>query len=131
MGLREVLPLVDGGAESPQESAESPQESRTRLALLDAGFPPPRTQIPVFGEFGFFVARLDMGWEGFLVGVEFDGAQHWTDPTQRTRDIDRWAGLDACRWTIIHANSDLLRYRLGTLIARVGAALRAAGWTPS
>jgi hypothetical protein len=38
--LRRILPLVDGGAESPQET-------RTRLALIDAGFPILQTQIPV------------------------------------------------------------------------------------
>ncbi|HUO39118.1 MAG TPA: hypothetical protein VMU34_15355, partial [Mycobacterium sp.] len=122
--LRAILRLVDSGAESPQES-------RTRLALLDAGFPTPRTQIPVFDAFGGFVARLDMGWEEYLLGVEFDGAQHWTDPAQRTKDIDRRAALGACGWTIIHVSSDLLRYRLGTLVCRVDSALRAAGWTPA
>src|SRR4051812_11379693 len=50
--LRRVLPLVDGGAESPQET-------RTRLALIDAGLPRPQTQIVVRNEFGDFVARID------------------------------------------------------------------------
>lgn len=39
--LRELLPLVDGGAASPRESM-------LRLWLLDCGFPRPQTQIPVF-----------------------------------------------------------------------------------
>jgi hypothetical protein len=37
--LRAVLPLVDGGAASPQET-------RLRLLFIDAGFPRPTTQIP-------------------------------------------------------------------------------------
>jgi hypothetical protein len=118
-----VLPLIDGGAESPQET-------RTRLALIDAGFPAPRTQIPILDPGGHLVARIDMGWEEWLVGVEYDGAQHWTDPVQRTRDIDRFAALADCPWTIIRVGSDMLRYRRGTLLYRVGAALCAAGWRP-
>lgn len=39
--LLELLPLVDGGAASPQET-------RLRLLYLDAGFPRPTTQIAVF-----------------------------------------------------------------------------------
>jgi hypothetical protein len=64
--LRVVLPLVDGGAESPQET-------RTRLVLIDAGLPAPETQIRVCDEYGEFVARVDMGYRGLRVGIEYDG----------------------------------------------------------
>jgi hypothetical protein len=63
--LRELLPLVDGGAASPQET-------RLRLLFIDAGFPRPTTQIPVY-DGGELVAVLDMGWEDFLVAAEYDG----------------------------------------------------------
>jgi hypothetical protein len=33
-------------------------------------------------------------------------------------------------WTIVRVSSDLLRYRQGTFITRVVAAMRAAGWRP-
>ena len=119
--LRRVLPLVDGGAESPQET-------RTRLALIDARLPRPQTQIRVFDEYGDFVARLDMGYEDLRVGIEYDGPQHWTDRVQRDRDIDRYSGLLDLGWTIIRVSSELLRYRQGTFVARVAAAMQAAGW---
>ncbi|OBK10211.1 endonuclease domain-containing protein [Mycobacterium asiaticum] len=119
--LRRLLPLVDGGAESPQET-------RTRIAIIDAGLPKPQTQIRVCDEYGDFVARIDMGYEKLRVGIEYDGRQHWTDPGQRARDIDRQTALSDLGWTIIRVSSDLLRHRQGTLIARVFAAMRAAGW---
>ncbi|BBX99459.1 DUF559 domain-containing protein [Mycobacterium lacus] len=121
--LRSVLPLVDGGAESPQET-------RTRLVLIDAGLPRPQTQIRVFDDYGDFVARIDMGYEELRVGIEYDGPQHWTDPERRARDIDRSSALLDQGWTIIRVSSDLLRYRQGTFVARVVAAMRAAGWRP-
>ncbi|MCW2686952.1 MAG: hypothetical protein JWR37_1842 [Mycobacterium sp.] len=116
VGLREALRLCDGGAESPQET-------RTRLVLVSSGLPPPRTQIEIFDAYGNFVARLDMGWEEFRVGVEFDGAQHWTDAAQRSRDIDRLAELEALGWTIVRVSAEMLRDRPGTVVARVRAAL--------
>lgn len=121
--LRGVLPLVDGGAESPQET-------RTRLVLIDAGLPAPQTQIRVCDEYGDFFARIDMGYRELLVGIEYDGPQHWTDPAQRQRDIDRQVALADLGWTIVRVSSDLLRYRQGTFIARVVAAMHAAGWRP-
>nr|WP_183502705.1 MULTISPECIES: DUF559 domain-containing protein [unclassified Mycolicibacterium] len=118
--LRQVLDLVDGGAESPQET-------RTRLLLIRAGLPSPTTQILVVDEFDHPIARIDMGWQQWRVGVEFDGAQHWTDPAQRTRDINRLADLEACGWRIIRINSQLLRNAPGVVIDRIVAALTAAG----
>jgi hypothetical protein len=121
--LLRVLPLVDGGTESPQET-------RTRLVLIDAGLPRPQTQIRVFDEYGDFVARIDMGYENLRVGIEYDGPQHWTDREQRDRDIDRYSALPDLGWAIIRVSSELLRYRQGTLVARVVAAMQAAGWRP-
>ena len=119
--LRRVLDLIDGGAESPQES-------RTRLLLIAAGFPKPQTQIIVCDEYGNFIARIDMGWTQWKVGVEYDGPQHWTDPERHARDIDRLAELAAAGWTIIRVSRDLLRYRPGVFLARVREAMRVAGW---
>ena len=117
--LRKTLSLVDGGAESPYESL-------TRLMLVGAGLPRPQTQLPVFDELGFVVAYLDMGWPEYRVGVEFDGAQHWTDARQRSRDVERLADLEALGWTIIHVSSDMLRTS-AVVVGRVSAALQAAG----
>jgi hypothetical protein len=119
--LRAVLPLVDGGAESPQETV-------ARLALIDAGLPAPRTQCEVFGEYGEFIARVDMAYDAVEVGIEYDGPQHWTDPAVRQRDIDKQFELTRLGWYIIRVGRDLLRYRRPTYVARVEHALRERGF---
>jgi hypothetical protein len=119
--LRNVVDLMDGGAESPQET-------RTRLLLINAGFPRPKTQIVVCNDYGEFVARIDMGWPEWRVGVQYDGPQHWTDPERHARDIDQQAELQALDWRIIRVSRNLLRYRAPVFLARVSAAMRAAGW---
>jgi hypothetical protein len=116
--LRRVLPLVDGGAESPYESL-------TRLTLVQAGFPVPDTQIEVRDERGYVVARLDMGWPEFKVAVEYDGAQHWTDAQQRAWDIDRSVMLDEVGWVVVRVSAGLLRDR--RFLERAASALRARG----
>ncbi|HYJ55661.1 MAG TPA: DUF559 domain-containing protein [Mycobacterium sp.] len=118
--LRKVIVLADPGAESPQET-------RTRLVLTRAGLPPERTQIDVYDSFGYHLGRIDMGWDSWKVGVEYDGKQHWTDPTVRTRDIDRQSDLEAQGWRIVRVSADMLRDRPDTIVARTRLALRAAG----
>jgi len=119
--LRRVVALMDGGAESPQET-------RTRLLLTAAGFPQPRTQIVVVDAYGEFVGRIDLGWDEWKVGVEYDGPQHWDDSEQHARDIDRLADLAAQGWLIIRVSRDILRFRRHVFLARVRDAMRVAGW---
>lgn len=112
--LRSAIALMDGGAESPQET-------RTRLILIDAGLPRPETQIRVDRW------RIDMGYREFKVGVEYDGEQHWTDPRRRAHDIDRHAELSARGWVIIRVSADMVRCRKRVIVIRTCAALREAG----
>lgn len=87
-----ALSLMDGGAQSPKESW-------LRLVLVDAGLPPPGTQIRVTD--GRFLAYLDMGWEQPMVAVEYDGDQHRTDRNQYVKDIRRAEILNRLGWQVI------------------------------
>ncbi len=118
--LREVVDLMDSGAESPQET-------RSRLVLIHGGLPRPTTQIQIRDEYGQIFARADLGWEQWKVIVEYDGLQHWADEKQRTWDIERTEMLTRLGWTVIRVNSEQLRTRPHTVVRRVRDALRAAG----
>jgi Protein of unknown function (DUF559) len=117
--LRSALALVDGGAESPQES-------RVRLVLVRAGLPAPETQIEFVDKFGDVLIRVDMGWRQRKVAVEYDGVQHWSDRYQRSWDIDRIAILEGAGWTVVRVSAEMLT-RPDVIVARVKAKLRAAG----
>ncbi|MGE2832926.1 endonuclease domain-containing protein [Mycobacterium sp. SMC-4] len=118
--LRTALSLVDGGAESPYETM-------TRLLLLDKGFPRPETQVRVCDERGRLFARLDLGWPEWRVGVDFDGAHHWTDARQRSWDVERYARLPELGWFDVRVTSAMLHRQPDAFLARVGAALIARG----
>lgn len=118
--LRAVLDIADGGAESPQES-------RLRLVLIRAGLPRPVTQIPVCNAAGRVVRRIDMGWPDWKVGVEYDGAQHWTDPRQYAGDIDRLEFFADLGWRMVRVSANHLRYQPAAVVERARGALRAAG----
>lgn len=118
--LRATLEYVDGGAESPQET-------RLRLLLVDLGLPRPVTQIPVTNERGKVVRRIDMGYPEYMVGVEYDGQHHFTNPDAYADDIDRLEFLASRGWIIVRVSARQLRYERRQIGARVRAALAAAG----
>ncbi|OBH02682.1 hypothetical protein [Mycobacterium sp. E1747] len=109
---KRALPLVDAGAESPRETW-------LRLLLIEAGYPRPRTQIPVYGEYGELVAVLDMGWEDVKIALEYEGGHHRTDRRQFRRDIARFEALPALGWIAIRVTSVDTQ---GGIMARVAAA---------
>lgn len=89
--LKKALELMDAGAQSPKETW-------LRLLLIDAGFPRPRTQIPVRDEYGRRFAFLDMGWEDMMIAVEYDGDQHRADRAQYAWDVKRLVKLQQSGW---------------------------------
>ncbi|OBI54415.1 hypothetical protein [Mycobacterium sp. E787] len=111
--LEAALQLVDPGAQSPRESY-------LRLLLIDAGFPQPQTQIPVLGADGIPVAHVDVGWEQYLVGVEYDGDQHQTDRRRYVHDIQRLETLDRMGWIIVRVVAEDHR---ANIVRRVRMAL--------
>ena len=116
--LRAVLPLVDGGAASPQET-------RLRLLFIDAGFPRPTTQIPVVDGRGRLVRPVDMGWEDFMVAAEYDGDQHRTNRKAYVKDRRALATLQRLGWIVIRVikeDSD------EDIIDRAYRALVSRGW---
>lgn len=91
---RKVLRLVDPGAQSPKETW-------LRLLVIDAGYPPPQTQIPIHGPYGDLVGIVDMGWQAMKLALEYEGGHHCT-PGQFTKDIARYETMTTdLHWIVI------------------------------
>ncbi len=113
--LRSNIALADS-------KAESPQESRLRLVLVQGGLPMPESQI----RFPHLRIRVDLGWREWKVAVEYDGIQHWSDSKQRAWDIERIALLEAEGWTVVRVSARML-IEPTAIVERVRGKLRAAG----
>jgi very-short-patch-repair endonuclease len=105
--LEAALNLFDAGAASPKETW-------LRLLVIRAGYPRPRTQIPLRSPDGRRRYFLDMGWEDLLLALEYDGEQHRNDPDIYADDIQRSEDIAELGWTrlrVVKANSavDVLR----------------------
>lgn len=124
--LRELLPLVDPGAESPMES-------RWRLILIDNGFPIPETQVPVLDDTGEPFAYLDMGWRDIQLAVEYDGEQHRTDRRQYRKDQRRLPAVERRDWNVIRicagdTTRDVLSRTYEMWLRRGGAEIDKMAW---
>ncbi|WP_236732123.1 hypothetical protein [Mycolicibacterium peregrinum] len=118
--LKVALPLVDSGADSPRETW-------LRLQLTDAGMPPDQTQIVVMQGRGRIVAKLDMGWQRFMVGVNYDGIFHQSDRRRYVQDRKTLRMLEAMGWIVIRV---IAEDNIVDVLARVEQALRSRGWHP-
>jgi very-short-patch-repair endonuclease len=113
--VRAAVSMADPGAESPSES-------RLRVALNAAGLWP-ETQVVVVAADGRFVARVDLGFREERVGIEYDGAHH-RGRSQFALDRRRLNDLQAAGWQIIFVTAaDLVD--LAPIIDRIRGALAA------
>lgn len=102
--------------------AESPMESRARLALVLRGLPRPEAQYSVYDDNGDFVARLDMAYPHLRLGVEYDGRGHLDDAV-RERDLRRANELELCGWLVLRFSSADVYIRPDAMARQVQVAI--------
>lgn len=93
--LRDVLPLLDPGADSPAES-------RARMRLHRAGFTGLRPGLSIVDEAGEWLASPDLADELARVAVQHDGEIHFSKgPQQRRHDVDRDDLSRSVGWEVV------------------------------
>ncbi|WP_182348443.1 hypothetical protein [Tomitella gaofuii] len=119
----EVIALSD-------EGADSPQETRMRLAIVRAGFPPPESQIYVRTGDGAFRGYIDLGWRRWRVLLDYEGGGH-TERAQLDKDVRRGNALYKDGWNWVRVRARHLRGDgLDRFLRDVRDALLAAGADP-
>ncbi len=102
--------------------AESPMETRTRLLLVDAGLPAPAVQHEVHDAGGEFVARLDLAYPAWRLGIEYDGDHH-RERTMFRNDAVRANRLRLCGWTVLRFTADDVLHHPDRAVRQVRALL--------
>ena len=108
-------------------AVDSPQETKTRLFIVDDGIPEPVVNFVIRDSDGYFVARVDLAWPRFRVCVEYEGDGHRTNPKQFRKDITRRERVEDQNWRMVRITDDDLTYGGQELLRRVRAALAARG----
>ncbi len=87
------------------DAADSPPESELRVAIIDAGFPPPAVNLPLETPGGERYSP-DLSWPELKVAIEYEGDQHRLDREQWNHDIRRFAALQDAGWWIYRATAE-------------------------
>ncbi|GAA2269573.1 hypothetical protein GCM10009853_023980 [Glycomyces scopariae] len=110
--------------------AESPMESWTRCLISDASLPAPVPQLRVRTPNGRS-RFLDLGWERWRVGVEYDGMATHLGLAAETGDRRRHHLLENLGWEIeVLTASDVMEHPRPWLV-RLRDLLLRKGWDPS
>lgn len=116
--LRQAMPLLATGVESPAES-------RTRLQIVQAGLPVPQTCCPVQTKERTLFA--DLGYPEWKIAIEYDGAYHFENGIEQARrDNERIESMLDSGWRVIRVTALDLRDP-SRFIARLARALQDAG----
>jgi very-short-patch-repair endonuclease len=111
--------------ELADDRAQSPQESRLRVRLVQSDLPTPVPQFPI--HIGQITVHPDLAWPEFKVAVEYDGLWH-ADPDQLHRDRRRLNLLMGAGWIVIHVTSERLRRDFSGVLKEIRVALVSRGW---
>jgi predicted transcriptional regulator of viral defense system len=107
-----ALGLADG-------RAESPLETRGRLAILGSGLPLPELQVAIYDDAGF-IGRVDGWWEEAAVALELDGRGKYTEPRDLWKEKRREDRMRAVGIRFVRAGNEDLGQPWPGVVARIG-----------
>ncbi|WP_209066987.1 DUF559 domain-containing protein [Arthrobacter pigmenti] len=117
---REALPLLRSGVDSPQES-------RLRVLILDAGLPEPEVNQWILDPRGRRFSRPDLMYRELKIAIEYEGEHHLLDADQWHSDINRDDRLRALGWTVLKfSKKHLADGAVNASIGRIRTAIRSA-----
>jgi hypothetical protein len=120
---KRVIPLLDA-------RSGSPQESRVRALIIEAGLPMPVPNQRILDEHGGFVAIGDLVYDEWLIVIEYDGAHH-RDPLRQAKDATRRTRLREIGFYVVELTADDVRWPQRA-VQKVRRALESRGaLTPS
>ncbi len=124
-GRRGVRPLAQALADA-RRFVDSPPETRLRLGLRAARFPPAVVGADVFTTHGAWVGRPDLCWPELGVAVDYDGAPH-VSRRKLASDVARRDSYERVGWRQVVLFADDLTLRWLVTCRRVAEALDTQG----
>ncbi|GAC68296.1 hypothetical protein GS4_14_01280 [Gordonia soli NBRC 108243] len=117
---RDLARLVDA-------RSESPPESWVRYLMFTADLPTPDLQIEVRDRRGVVFARIDLGYEALKIGIEYDGEEFHSSPSQQSADSQRDQALFDLGWLMIRVRGSRLRQNPFGVVVEIDKALKSRG----
>jgi very-short-patch-repair endonuclease len=122
-GARHIVPVL----ELSDARAESPMETRIRIALHEHGLPAPEIQFEVEVEAAGRVRRLDLAYPSVKLAIEYDGDDH-RKQDRAHKDLLREAALVRLGWTILRFDAYTVYCHPARIAQVVARELRRRGY---
>lgn len=120
-GAQHIVPVL----RLADARAESPMETRIRIALHEHGLPAPHVQFEV--EAGGRTRRLDLAYPAVRLAIEYDGRDH-RGQERAHRDLLREAALVRLGWTILRFDAYTVHCHPARIAGTVAYELRRRGY---
>lgn len=120
---REALDLSRVGSDSAQET-------RLRLAIINAGLPEPVLNQRIVAEWGDTFHEPDMSYPEYRLAIEYDGDGH-SGAGQVNLDIGREEKIDLAGWKQVRISAPDMRNEAKKAVAKIRTALYRQGWRPA
>ncbi|GAA1455679.1 hypothetical protein [Williamsia maris] len=121
--MRELIHHID-------PAAESPGESWLRLVMIRNHLPRPDSQIVLTDTDGRMIARFDLGYKRYKLGIDYDGIEFHTSDEQRAHDARRDRAARDRGWEAIRVAGTLLSRDPCAVINTIENAMRQRGYRP-
>lgn len=108
--------------------ADSPQETRLRLAICRSGLPEPGVNVPLKTASGA-LNSADLSYFRYKISIEYEGDHHRT-PEQMASDIRRDEAVTRAGWVQIRISKSDMNNGAARAVARIRRALLEQGWKP-
>ncbi|WP_237740830.1 endonuclease domain-containing protein [Crystallibacter crystallopoietes] len=117
---REALELARIGADSPQET-------RLRLAIQRAGLPEPVLNRPIIGDDGMEGPSPDLSYPEYRLSIEYEGDHH-SEPRQVDKDVKRGHWVRAAGWEEIRISRSFMADGARKAVSVIRQRLIQRGW---
>lgn len=107
----------------------SRRETWLRMLMVTAGLPEPTIDHRIYASDGTLLFRIDLAYEEFKVGIEYDGRQHAESDAQWGHDVDRREYFDGASWRLVIVIGKHFYRDAGDILRRIVGAARAQGMT--
>ncbi|TLQ00263.1 hypothetical protein FEF26_01470 [Nesterenkonia salmonea] len=111
-----------------RDRVDSPQETRLRYAMAQAGLPEPEVNAWIYNAHGWAVVQPDMSIREYRLAIQYEGWEFHTDDDQMVRDIQRQELTEALGWVEVRITREHMRNQCGRAVEKIVRTLRRQGW---
>lgn len=112
-----------------RDRVDSPQETRLRFAMAQAGLPEPAVNVWIRDAHGRPVVQPDLSISAYRLAIQYEGWEFHSLPEQMAKDVRRQELTEALGWTEVRITREHMHRGGARAVDKIVRALRRQGWS--